>query len=55
MREIEVVIETVGYDKAVKELVKQGLCPSKAAARREVRYHKIANGEREVKDFGESK
>jgi tyrosyl-tRNA synthetase len=45
------VIDEVGYDKAVKELVKRGICISRAEARRQINYVKINNGDKSVKKF----
>lgn len=50
----DTIIE-VGYDKASKELVKRGLVASMAQARREVKYVKIARGDKKVKQFREEK
>lgn len=49
--EVYAVVEEVGYDKAPRELCKRGLCTSMAQARREVKYIKIAKGDKQVKEF----
>ena len=49
--DIYAVVEEVGYDKAPRELCKRGLVASMKQARREVKYIKIAKGDKQVKDF----
>ena len=47
--DIRCKIDEFGYEKAVRELCKSGLCASRAEARREVHHYKIQKGEKETK------
>ena len=49
MQTVQEFVQAYGYQEAIKELCKKGVCASKPEAKRLVKFAKIKNGDKKVR------